>query len=116
MAQPERVLMKVMLTVIKANFRDFRFFVYNSKGSLSKNKTYHKDPLLELGVPDLVGYYKPTRRIVFIEVKYGKGTLNDNQKLMHSSLLKDGIYVDTCWSVEELRQFLQSIRVSEQTK
>lgn len=114
MTQPERILQKVIVTELRCNHRDFRFFVYDSKGSFNKKGFFHKNYLIENGMTDLIGYYKPTKRIVFIEIKYGKGVLNDNQKAMHASLSKDQVWLKTCWSVQDVKDFLYLIRLSEQ--
>lgn len=42
-------------------------------------KTYLKNPLHKLGVPDIIGYRKKDGRAVFIEVKTGKDKLSEHQ-------------------------------------
>lgn len=116
MPQLERQFQKAVLKEIRALHRDFHFLIYNSKGSVSSSGAYYKDRSLELGVPDLVGYYIPTGRIVFIELKVGKGVLNDNQKAFHNRIKATGQYIKTCWSNKEVIDFLDEIRVSEQKK
>ena len=64
---------------------------------------------LPKGFPDLFGYRKSDGRIVFIEVKTGKGRLSPAQQQFLEQVQKDGCLAGVARNVEDARRIILGI-------
>ena len=72
-------------------------------------------PDLELFVP-LKGWKNPERKAaIFIELKVNKNKLTDNQSAVQKALLIAGQHVITCWTLQQVRAFLEGLLILQET-
>jgi hypothetical protein len=110
----ERALLNQSFKAITQYYKDFHFIVHKVTGSLNNRGKFYPDPLVEVGVTDLLGYHIPSSKIVFIELKIGDNDLTDGQVIFHNRVKLNKAYIKTCWSVREVADFLDQIRLLEQ--